>query len=208
MELSKRNLIIVGGIILALVLGIILLGRKPTPKPITVQTTPNRDFDVVKDNQEVVVFNTPTPIPTLKLSPTLTPTLTPTLIPTLNPTNIPTRIPTIKIIPTRRPTRKPTATPTPDNSIKATGVSLNTTDLNLRVNQSFQVLSRVEPDDTTNKSLTWSSSDGNIATVDTNGKITAKNSGESIITARTSNNKTTIIKLTVNNNPDPTDAPP
>jgi uncharacterized protein YjdB len=197
-ELSKRNLLIVGGIILVLLLGIVVLSKKPTPKPVTNGNPSGQDFNVVdKKEEEVVVFNTPTPIPTL--IPTLTPiptvtlTPTPTLIPTLTPT------PTIKIIPTRRPTRQPTATPTPDTSIKATGVSLSTTELNLEINQTYQIQSRVEPNDTTDKSVSWSSSDSNIATVDANGNVIGRNLGETFVTARTSNSKTTFVKVTVKN---------
>jgi len=211
-ELSKKNLIIVGGIILALILGIVLLGKKPTLKPtVTNQDSNNRDFNVIEKKEEVVVFNTPTPIPTLipTSTPRLTPTLTPTLIPTSTPTltPIPTTTPTTRLIPTRKPTRQPTATPTPDNAIKATGVSLSTTQLNLGINQSHQVLSRVEPNETTDKTVTWSSSNGNIATVDTNGNVTAKALGDTIITAKTSNGKTTIVRVIVSNNPDPTSTP-
>jgi len=217
-ELSKKNLIIVSGIILALILGIVLLGKKPTPKPtVTKQDPNNRDFNVVEKKEEVVVFNTPTPTPTLisTPTPTLIPILTPTLTPTPTPILIPTITPTttIKLIPTREPTRRPIATsrpiatPTPDNSIKATGVSLSTTQLNLGINQSHQVLSRVEPNDTTDKSVFWSSSKGNIATVDANGNITANALGDAIITAKTNNDKSTIVRVTVSNNPDPTSTP-
>lgn len=201
MELSKRNLIIVGGIILVLILGIILLGKKPTKKVVTNQNPTGKDFNVVENKEEVVMFNTPTPTPLVILTPTKTPSSTPTLTPTLTPT------PTIKVIPTNQPTRIPTATPTPDNSIKATGVSLNVTELNLRVNQSFQILSRVEPNNTTDKLLNWSSSDGRVVIVDNDGKVTTKSTGNSIITAKTSNGKTTIVKVNVSDNPDPTTTP-
>lgn len=200
MEFNKKNLIIVGAIILALLIGILLLNKKP--KQIG-QINPNptgRDFNEIEEGKKVTPTETPTPIPTIiKITPTNTP------IPTLTPT--PTSIPTSR--PTRVPTRRPTATPTPDNSIKATGVSLSTTELYLETGVSYQVSYRVEPNNTTDKTVTWSSSDGNIATVDNNGKITAKSLGETIITAKTSNNKATRIKVFVVNkqNQNPTSTP-
>lgn len=204
MELSKKNLIIVGGIILALLLGIILLDKKPAKKIETNKNTTNRDFEVIEEKEDTTTFNTPTPTP----SPILTPTNTPTVTPT--PTNTPTPTPTTRIVSTRTPTRTPTATPTPDNSIKATGVSLNVTELKLTINQTYQVKYRVEPNDTTDQSIRWSSSDANVATINNKGKITAKNTGNAIITAQTVNNKTTNIKLNVfgNNNPTATPVPP
>lgn len=155
MELTKKNLLIVGGIIILLLLAIVLLGKKPKSKTLP-QTAPSTlDFNTVEvkeEKEEIVLVNTPSPIsnqiitiPTANPSPTHSPT------PTLIATPFPTRKPTPTTIPTRKPTRIPTATPTPDNSIKATGVSLNVIELNLEINQSFQILSRVEPNDTTDK---------------------------------------------------------
>ena len=47
----------------------------------------------------------------------------------------------------------------------------------------------VNPDYTTDKTVTWTSSDSNIATVDQNGKVTGIGSGTVTITATTSNGK-------------------
>lgn len=189
MELTKKNLIIVGGIILALLLGIVLLSKKPTQ---TGQTNPNptgRDFNEIEEEKKVI---TPTPTTVIvKITPTKA--VTPTLTQTPTPTNTPA--PTSK--PTRTPTRRPTATPTPDTSIKSTGVSLNITELHLEKDSSYQVLFRVEPNDTTDKSVTWSSSNGNVATVNNDGKITAKSSGEAVVMAKTSNNKTNFVRVFV-----------
>jgi uncharacterized protein YjdB len=191
---SKKNLIIIGAIVLVLIsaifINIALKSKKPT-KVVETNETDYKDFDTKLEEP------TPTNIPTL--SPTATPTLkptsipTPTLIPTIQPTNIPkpitTRVPTI--------TKTPTATPTPDTNIYATGVVLDVTELVLEVNESHQVNYRVEPNNTTNQNIYWSTDDGNIASVTSDGWIIGKLIGEAIITARTSNNKTTLIKVKV-----------
>ena len=46
------------------------------------------------------------------------------------------------------------------------------------------------PNNATNKKITWSSSNTDIAVVDSNGKVTAKKSGTVVIIAKSSNNKT------------------
>jgi uncharacterized protein YjdB len=185
---SKKNLIIIGAVlvilILAIFINIALKSKKPAKVVETIETD-YKDFDTKLE--EPTPTNTPTPTPTPK--PTLIPTSTPT------PTLVPTRQPTT--IPTRRPTRTPTATPTPDTNIYATGVVLDVTELILEINESYQVSYRVEPANTTNQSIYWSSNDGNIALVTSSGWITGKNLGETIIKASTSNNMTTLIKVRV-----------
>ena len=69
--------------------------------------------------------------------------------------------------------------------IKVTGVALNKTSLNLNVGNSTTLTATVKPSDATNKKVTWSSSDPSKATVDANGKVTAKSAGKVIITVTT-----------------------
>ncbi len=185
MSLSKRNFIIIGAIILVLILGISLTFKSKKTTTIQTTSTSNKDFDTELEEPTPIPTKTPTSTPT----PTKTPSPTPTLIPTLTPTKAPTSTP--------RPTRVPTATPTPDNSIYATGVVLDVTQLTLTVNETYKVNYRVEPSNTTNQNISWSSNDGNIASVTSDGYITGRNIGEATITASTSNNKTTLIKVTV-----------
>jgi uncharacterized protein YjdB len=185
MSLSKRNFIIIGVIVLVLVLGISLTFRSKKTTTIQTTTTTNRDFDTELEEPTPI----PTKIPTSTPIPTKTPTSTPTQAPSPTPTKAPTSTP--------RPTRIPTATPTPDNSIYATGVVLDVTKLILTVNESYKVTYRVEPNNTTNQTIYWSSNNGNIASVTSDGYITGKNTGEATITASTSNNKTTLVKVTV-----------
>ena len=53
------------------------------------------------------------------------------------------------------------------------------------------------PSNTYTKSITYSSSDTSVATVDKSGLVTAKNSGSARITVKTSNNKTAFVDIDV-----------
>lgn len=50
-------------------------------------------------------------------------------------------------------------------------------------NDSFNIEATIQPEDATDKTLTWTSSDQNIATVDRNGNVKAISIGEAVITA-------------------------
>ena len=78
-----------------------------------------------------------------------------------------------------------------------TSVSLNKTSLTLDVGKSYTLTKTVSPSNAVT-SYTWSSSNTSVATVDKNGKVTAKASGTATITVKTSNGKTAICKVTVN----------
>ena len=54
---------------------------------------------------------------------------------------------------------------------------------NIKKGETLPLSVKVDPDDATDKSVTWSSSDENIATVDGNGVVTGCNAGSAIITA-------------------------
>lgn len=87
--------------------------------------------------------------------------------------------------------------PTPV-STAVTGVSLSKTMLTLVEGTSETVTSTVTPSTAANKNVTWSSSDSNIATVDNEGKITAKKPGTVTITVTTvDGNKTATLTLMV-----------
>ena len=78
-----------------------------------------------------------------------------------------------------------------------TSVSLNKTSLTLDVSKSYTLAKTVSPSNAVT-SYTWSSSNTSVATVDGNGKVTAKASGTATITVKTSNGKTATCKVTVN----------
>ena len=78
-----------------------------------------------------------------------------------------------------------------------TSVSLNKTSLALEIGKSYTLTKTVSPSNAVT-SYTWSSSNTSVATVDKNGKVTAKASGTATITVKTSNGKTANCKVTVN----------
>lgn len=77
-------------------------------------------------------------------------------------------------------------------------VGLNKTELALEVGKTGTLEAKVEPSDATNKNVTWSRSNPEVATVD-NGVVTAVSAGEAIITVTTEDGaKTATCKVTVN----------
>ena len=78
-----------------------------------------------------------------------------------------------------------------------TSVSLNKTSLTLDVGKSYTLTKTVSPSNAVT-SYTWSSSNTSVATVDSNGKVTAKKAGTATITVKTLNGKTATCKVTVN----------
>ena len=70
-------------------------------------------------------------------------------------------------------------------STPVTGVTLNSTKLTLRKNQTYQFLATVAPSGAGNKTVTWSSSNSSRATISSSGLLTAKTVGTVSITVRT-----------------------
>lgn len=82
--------------------------------------------------------------------------------------------------------------------VPVTGVSLNSSSLNLQVGNSGQLVATVSPGNATNRSVNWSSLDMGVATVDENGKVTAVAPGSVKITAQTvDGSKTATCNITV-----------
>ena len=83
-------------------------------------------------------------------------------------------------------------------SVPVTGVTLDKTTLELFTGGSETLTATVQPEDATNKNVTWSSSDGAVATVDANGNVTAVAPGTAAITVTTDDgNKTAVCTVTV-----------
>ena len=81
----------------------------------------------------------------------------------------------------------------------ATSISLDKTSATLKATETLTLKATVAPATTTNKSVTWKSSNEAVATVDANGKVTAVAVGEATITATTADgsNKSATCKVTV-----------
>ena len=71
--------------------------------------------------------------------------------------------------------------------IPVTGVSLDKTQITIKVGESETLTPTITPEDATNKTLYWTSSDETVATVNQNGRVSAKEGGETIIKAAIGN---------------------
>ncbi|MDE6562582.1 MAG: Ig-like domain-containing protein, partial [Muribaculaceae bacterium] len=89
-------------------------------------------------------------------------------------------------------TCKVTVVPTPVESI-----TLSDTSLSLIEGDTATLTAAVTPDDATDKTISWTSSDASVATVSANGEVTAVNAGTATITAATSNGMTATCTVTV-----------
>ena len=74
-------------------------------------------------------------------------------------------------------------------STKVEKIELDQTKGSLKVGNSVTIKATVTPDEATDKTVTWSSSDEKVATVDFNGKVTAVASGNAVITATSESNE-------------------
>ena len=83
--------------------------------------------------------------------------------------------------------------------IPVTGVTLDKTELTLNVGGNETLSATVAPENATNKTVTWTSSDETVATVDASGKVTALKAGTTTITVTTEDGgKTATCTVTVN----------
>jgi len=79
----------------------------------------------------------------------------------------------------------------------ATGVTLNKTSTIIEVGKTETLSATVTPSTTSDKTITWSSANTSVATVDSNGKVTAVSNGETDIIARTTNGITARCRVNV-----------
>ncbi len=90
-----------------------------------------------------------------------------------------------------KPSSKPSTSTTPSqqpSTVAVQGVSLNTSSAIVYLNQSalsVSLTATVSPSNATNKTVTWTSSDPNVATVSPNGVVTARYPGTAVITVTT-----------------------
>ena len=85
------------------------------------------------------------------------------------------------------------------SNIAVTGISVSPIDLILDVNQTSNLTATVSPANATDASVTWSSNNTAVATVDVNGVVTAVSAGAATITATTTDGGfTDTTSITVN----------
>ena len=76
-----------------------------------------------------------------------------------------------------------TSVTTVAKTVAVTSVTVSSNTLNLEVGQTRTLTATVTPDNATDKTVTWKSSNANVATVDENGVVTAVSEGTAKITA-------------------------
>lgn len=84
--------------------------------------------------------------------------------------------------------------------IEATGIKLSESEKTMTTGESFRLEYTIEPENTTNKEVEWESSDKTIATVNTDGEVTAVSDGECTITVKVKGSDTS-AKCVVKVNP-------
>lgn len=143
--------------------------------------TTTRSFIVKSCNTQSTTVTTPapTPTPTPAPAPTPAPSQTPSTTPSVTPSPAPTPTP-----------------PTPNTTISVQSVTLNPNRLTLSVGETYKLNAYFSPSNATNKTVTYSSSSGNVS-VDSNGNVRANSQGTAIIRATSSNGKFAVCNITV-----------
>ena len=87
-----------------------------------------------------------------------------------------------------------------DKIIKEKNISLSETGVYLNVNETKKLVVTFNPQDTTDKTVSWTSSDEEIVSVNSDGSILALKEGSATITARSLNGKTAFCQVEVKKN--------
>jgi len=83
------------------------------------------------------------------------------------------------------------------NDVEVQSVTLNSNNIKTKVGEEVSLMATISPSNATNKTITWSSSDTSVATVNSSGKVTGKNEGTATITAKSNNGKIATCIVTV-----------
>ena len=126
--------------------------------------------------------------PTTKPEPTIKPTVNPTDEPTSEPTVAPTDKPVVTVTP------KPTVAPTPK---VITNIKFQESSISVKQGSTAQLTAIITPTELSSSTLTWSSSNNNIATVSNTGLVKGVNVGTATITVTTNNGKTATCTVNV-----------
>ena len=82
-------------------------------------------------------------------------------------------------------------------NVEVKSLKMSKTKATLKPEETLTLNATIKPKNVTEKTITWKSSNKKVATVDKNGKVTAKKKGTCTITAITSNGKKAKCKVTV-----------
>lgn len=96
--------------------------------------------------------------------------------------------------PTQKPTEAPTQAPT---AASVASVEIEKNKGTVEYGETLLLKAAVKPQAAQNKEVIWESSDDNIASVDSTGKVTARSAGDCTITAVSAENKTAAAKVTL-----------
>lgn len=81
--------------------------------------------------------------------------------------------------------------------IPVTNITLPATEASMTIGGTMDLKPAIEPADATNTHISWSSSDPDVATVDANGRVTAKGAGTATITGTAASGVTVTLVVTV-----------
>ncbi len=93
---------------------------------------------------------------------------------------------------------------TPSSSVNITSLKLSDTNIMLYVGNTKQLKVTIAPSNATNKKIIWSTSNSSVATINSNGVVTAKSEGTATIKVRTENDISATCKVTVKKKSTPT----
>ena len=95
-----------------------------------------------------------------------------------------------------------TVMPSEEEEVLPASVTLSESMLTLSEGQSTQLTATVLPENATDKTVTWSSNATAVATVDSDGTVTAIGVGTAVVTATTTNGRSAFCMVTVEERPD------
>ena len=75
------------------------------------------------------------------------------------------------------------------SNIEITNITLDKSTETIKKGETLSLIKTITPSNASNQNVSWDSSNNNVATVDSNGIVTGKNTGRATITVRTANGK-------------------
>lgn len=143
--------------------------------------------DVSKVPEQPTPSSSPSSSPTSSVTPSTEPS--PSVSPSVSPS------PSASVSPSSKPSTSPSSSPSNSN-VAVKSITLNNTSLTMTAGATKQLVKTITPSNA-KTTLKWSTNNSKVATVDANGKVTAKAKGTATITVTTANGKKATCKVTV-----------